>query len=170
MKKTILLLLVAVLSVATIGAQETKKAVYVIDGKHVKNFDGSQLEGKTIISWTITPEHNLHSIITSDMTSGKDVKSVKILTTEKVLQSDEPVTQSDEPVTDIIRADAGEIVYVLDGKIVPYSKIQSISSSKIDSMKVVKDKENHDFKKFADEYIKTSQIAPICVILITTKK
>ena len=55
MKKTILLLLVAVLSVATIGAQETKKAVYVIDGKHVKNFDGSQLEGKTIISWTITP-------------------------------------------------------------------------------------------------------------------
>ena len=162
MKKTILLLLVAVLSVATIGAQETKKAVYVIDGKHVKNFDGSQLEGKTIISWTITPEHNLHSIITSDMTSGKDVKSVKILTTEKVLQSD-------EPVTDIIRADAGEIVYVLDGKIVPYSKIQSISSSKIDSMKVVKDKENPVFQKFAKEYKTTANSEPKCVIFINTK-
>ena len=157
MKKTILLLLVAVLSVATIG------------GKHVKNFDGSQLEGKTIISWTITPEHNLHSIITSDMTSGKDVKSVKILTTEKVLQSYEPVTQSDEPVTDIIRADAGEIVYVLDGKIVPYSKIQSISSSKIDSMKVVKDKENPVFQKFAKEYKTTANREPKCVIFINTK-
>ena len=149
MKKTILLLLVAVLSVATIGAQ--------------------QLEGKTIISWTITPEHNLHSIITSDMTSGKDVKSVKILTTEKVLQSDEPVTQSDEPVTDIIRADAGEIVYVLDGKIVPYSKIQSISSSKIDSMKVVKDKENPVFQKFAKEYKTRANREPKCVIFINTK-
>ena len=146
MKKTILLLLVAVLSVATIGAQ-----------------------GKTIISWTITPEHNLHSIITSDMTSGKDVKSVKILTTEKVLQSDEPVTQSDEPVTDIIRADAGEIVYVLDGKIVPYSKIQSISSSKIDSMKVVKDKENPVFQKFAKEYKTRANREPKCVIFINTK-
>ena len=168
MKKTILLLLVAVLSVATIGAQETKKAVYVIDGKHVKNFDGSQLEGKTIISWTITPEHNLHSIITSDMTSGKDVKSVKILTTEKVVQSDEPVTPG-VTTSDIIRADAGEIVYVLDGKIVPYSKIQSIPSSKIDSMKVVKDKENPDFQKFAKEYKTTANIEPKCVIFINTK-
>ena len=136
MKKTILLLLVAVLSVATIGAH---------------------------------PEHNLHSIITSDMTSGKDVKSVKILTTEKVLQSDEPVTQSDEPVTDIIRADAGEIVYVLNGKIVPYSKIQSISSSKIDSMKVVKDKENPVFHKFAKEYNTTANRESKCVIFINTK-
>lgn len=168
MKKTILLLLVAVLSVATIGAQETKKAVYVIDGKHVKNFDGSQLEGKTIISWTITPEHNLHSIITSDMTNGKDVKSVKILTTEKVVQSDESVTPG-VTTSDIIRADAGEIVYVLDGKIVPYSKIQSIPSSKIDSMKVVKDKENPDFQKFAKEYKTTANIEPKCVIFINTK-
>ena len=103
------------------------------------------------------------------MTSGKDVKSVKILTTEKVLQSDEPVTQSDEPVTDIIRADAGEIVYVLDGKIVPYSKIQSISSSKIDSMKVVKDKENPVFQKFAKEYKTTANREPKCVIFINTK-
>ena len=103
------------------------------------------------------------------MTSGKDVKSVKILTTEKVLQSDEPVTQSDEPVTDIIRADAGEIVYVLNGKIVPYSKIQSISSSKIDSMKVVKDKENPVFHKFAKEYNTTANRESKCVIFINTK-
>ena len=167
MKKTILLLLVAVLSVATIGAQETKKAVYVIDGKHVKNFDGSQLEGKTIISWTITPEHNLHSIITSDMTNGKDVKSVKVLSTSKTITSDESVSSGVS--TDVVRAEAEEIVYVLDGKIVPYSKIQSIPSSKIDSMKIVKDKDNPDFQKFAKEYKTTANREPKCVILINTK-
>ena len=158
MKKTILLLLVAVLSVATIGAQETKKAVYVIDGKHVKNFDGSQLEGKTIISWTITP----------DMTGGKEVKSVKVLSTSKAISSDESVTPG--VTTNVIRTESDEIIYVLNGRIVPYSEILSMSTSKLDSMTVIKDKENHDFKKFADEYIKTSQIAPTCVILITTKK
>ena len=167
MKKTILLLLVAVFSVATIGAQETKKAVYVIDGKHVKNFDGSQLEGKTIISWTITPEHNLHSIITSDMTSEKEVKSVKVLSTSKTIPSDE--SSSTGVSTDVVHAAEEEIVYVLDGKIVPYSIIQSIPSSKIDSMKVIKDKNNPDFQKFAKEYKTTAKREPKCVIFINTK-
>ena len=49
MKRTIILLLVAVLSVATMSAQKIKKAVYVIDGHQVENFDGSQLNGKTIV-------------------------------------------------------------------------------------------------------------------------
>ena len=167
MKKTILLLLVAVFSVATIGAQETKKAVYVIDGKHVKNFDGSQLEGKTIISWTITPEHNLHSIITSDMTGGKEVKSVKVLSTSKAISSDESVTPG--VTTNVIRTESDEIIYVLDSKIVPYSIIQSIPSSKIDSMKVIKDKNNPDFQKFAKEYKTTAKREPKCVIFINTK-
>lgn len=43
-------------------------------------------------------------------------------------------------------------------------------TSKLDSMMVVKDKENHDFKKFADEYMKTSKKIPTCVILVTTKR
>lgn len=168
MKKTILLLLVAVFSVATIGAQETKKAVYVIDGKQVENFDGSQLAGKTIVNYSIDPEHNLHSIITSDMTGGKEVKSVKVLSTSKAISSDESVTPGF--TTNVIRTESDEIIYVLNGRIVPYSEILSMSTSKLDSITVIKDKENHDFKKFADEYIKTSQKAPTCVILITTKK
>ena len=53
MKKTILFLLVALLNFATMSAQEVKKTIYVIDGKKVENFDGSQLKGKTIVNYTI---------------------------------------------------------------------------------------------------------------------
>lgn len=168
MKKSILFLLVAVISVASIHAQETRKAIYVIDGKQVEKFDGSQLKGKTIVNYSIDPEHNLHSIITSDMTGGKEVKSVKVLSTTKVDRSDASVTSG--VTTDVIRAESGEIIYVLDGKIVPYSKIHSMSSSKIESMTVVKDKDNPIFKKLADEYTKTYKKVPTCVILITSKK
>ena len=168
MKKKILLLLIAVFSISTVGAQETKKAIYVIDGKQVENFDGSQLVGKTIVNYSVDPTHNLHSIITSDLTGGKDVKSVKVLSTTKVSKSDRSDTSG--VTTDIIRAESDEIVYVLDGKIVPYSEILSIPSSKIDSMTVIKDKDNPTFQKISEEYQKKSKTAIKCVILITTKK
>lgn len=168
MKKSILFLLVVVISVASIHAQETRKAIYVIDGKQIENFDGSQLKGKTIVNYSIDPEHNLHSIITSDMTGGKEVKSVKVLSTTKVDRSNASVTSG--VTTDVIRAESDEIIYVLDGKIVPSSEIQSMSSSKIESMTVVKDKDNPTFKKLTDEYTKTNKKIPRCVILITTKK
>ena len=73
MKKMILLLLVAVLCVATMAAQETRKAIYVIDVKQIENFDGSQLVGKTIVNYSIDHAHNLHSIITSELRGGKEV-------------------------------------------------------------------------------------------------
>lgn len=168
MKKKILLLLIAVFSISTVGAQETKKAIYVIDGKQVENFDGSQLVGKTIVNYSVDPTHNLHSIITSDLTGGKDVKSVKVLSTTKVSKSDRSDTSG--VTTDIIRAESDEIVYVLDGKIVPYSEILSIPSSKIDSMTVIKDKDNPTFQKISEEYQKKSKTPIKCVILITTKK
>ena len=66
MKRTIILLLVAVLSVATMSARKIKKAVYVIDGHQVENFDGSQLNGKTIVKYSIEPVRNIHVIVTSD--------------------------------------------------------------------------------------------------------
>ena len=58
MKRIILCLLVAALSVAFVHAQETKKTIYVIDGKQVENFDGSQLVGKTIINYSINSNDN----------------------------------------------------------------------------------------------------------------
>ena len=168
MKKKILLLLVAVLSVATMGAQETRKAIYVIDGKQTENFDGSQLVGKTIVNYSIDHAHNLHSIITSELTGGKEVKSVKVLSASKTIKSDEPVNTGVS--TDIIHVKADEIAFVLDGKIVPYSEIQSLSSSKIDSMTAIRDKDNPTFQKISEEYKKKSKTPIKCVIMITTKK
>ena len=167
MKKTILFLLVAVLSVATMSAQETRKAVYVIDGKQVENFDGTQLVGKTIIDYTIDTKSNIHSIITSDLTGGKEVRSVKVLSTKKVMETDKTVEP--EVTTDVIRAEAEEIIYVVDGKIVTNSEVQALSSSQIESMTVIKNKENPVFQKFADEYKKTHKCDPKCVIVIATK-
>ncbi|MBQ7743058.1 MAG: hypothetical protein IJT90_09080 [Bacteroidaceae bacterium] len=167
MKKTILFLLVAALSVASVHAQETKKAIYVIDGKQVENFDGSQLNGKTIVNYSIDPKHNLHSIITTDMTGGKEVKSVKVLSTTKVVSSDEATAGV---TTDVVRTQHDDLVTVVDGKIVSFAEFQSLSSSDIESMTVVRDKENPVFKKFADEHMKTSKRAPACVIIIETKK
>ncbi|MDO4949428.1 MAG: hypothetical protein Q4E55_04585, partial [Bacteroidales bacterium] len=79
MKKTILFLLLAVLSVANMHAQETKKATYIIDGKAVENFDGSQLKGKTIVNYTIEPENNIHAIFTSEYELADKVGNVQIL-------------------------------------------------------------------------------------------
>lgn len=168
MKKMILSLLVAVLSVASVNAQETRKPIYWIDGKQVENFDGTQLVGKTIVSYTIETKHNIHAIITSDLAGGKDVESVKVFSTMKVNKTDTPVASG--ITTNVIRADAEEIVYILDGKIVPYSEIESLSSSRIDNMTVIKDKGSSVFMKYAKEYKKTSKAEPKCVILITTKK
>ena len=84
MKRTILFLLVAILAAATMSAQETKKTLYVIDGKAVENFDGSQLQGKTIVNYTIDSEHNIHSILTSAFdTKGRTIGKVKILSISK---------------------------------------------------------------------------------------
>ncbi len=168
MKKMIQLLFVAVLSVASVNAQAPRKTIYVIDGKQVENFDGSQLVGKTIINYSIDSTHNLHSIITSDLTEGKEVKSVKVLSTTNVSRTDKPLTSG--VTTDVIHAEADEIIYVLDGKIVPYSDIEPMSSSKIDAITVIKDKENATFKKYAEEYMKTNKKQPTCIILIETKK
>ena len=181
MKKNILLLLVAVFTVATMGAQETRKAIYVIDGKQVENFDGSQLVGKTINNYSIDSERNLHSIITSDLIT-REIKSGEsndpftrffpFLSTQKeitrVIKSGESVNTGVS--TDKIYAKAYEVVYVLDGKIVPYSEIESLSSSRIDNMTVIKDKGSSVFMKYAKEYKKSSKTEPKCVILITTKK
>lgn len=168
MKRTILFLLVATLSVASISAQESRKTIYVIDGKQVENFDGSQLTGKTIINYSIDDEKNIHSIITSDLAGDKKVKSVKVLTTEKSMKTDNPITSN--VTTDVIRANADEIIYVLDDKIVTCAEIKAMSSSNIDSMTVIKDKNNPVFQKFSQEYKKTSKVDPKCVILIATKK
>ena len=168
MKKMILLLLVAVLCVATMAAQETRKAIYVIDGKQTENFDGSQLVGKTIVNYSIDHAHNLHSIITSELTGRKEVKSVKVLSASKEVKSCD--ADNTGVSADIIHVKADEIAFVLDGKIVPYTEIQPLSSSNIESMTVIKNAQDKNFQKFSKEYMKIYKTIPKQIILIKTKK
>lgn len=91
MKKTILFLLFAVFFVANVFAQNSKNILYVIDGKHVENFDGSQLKGKTIVNYTIDPKHNTHIIITSDM-AGVNAE-IKVLSSSRTLMTDTKKTR-----------------------------------------------------------------------------
>jgi len=164
MKRTILLLLVAVLSVATMSAQETRKATYVIDGKVVADFDGSQLKGATIVSYTIEPETNIHAIFTSKYdTGGQKIGGVKILTST---EDGKEVTSGETTSESIKIKSTEEVVYVLDGKVVPFSDIKDMPSSKIASMEVIKDKENLKYIKYANE---AKVFNPKAIIKITTK-
>lgn len=165
MKKTILFLLVAVLSVATMSAQETKKAKYVIDGKQVENFDGSQLTGKIILSYNVDDKENIHSITTSDITKAKDITVLSAKDTYGI----KTTTTSSGVKTEVITADKeGDVVYVVDGKIVPYSEIKDMVSSNVVSMQVIKKKTNADYIKYAKAIIEQGGVEPKAIIKIST--
>lgn len=169
MKRTILFLLVAILAATTMSAQETKKTLYVIDGKAVENFDGSQLQGKTIVNYTIDSEHNIHSIFTSAFdTKGRTIGKVKILSISKAEDGKEAKVHNLS--SESLHIDSNEdVVFVMNGKIVPYSEIKEIPSSKIASMTVIKNKKDADYIKYANDVIKYTKADPKCIIKITTK-
>ena len=134
MKKTILFLLVALLNFATMSAQEVKKTIYVIDGKKVENFDGSQLKGKTIVNYTIDSEHNIHAIFTSDYkTNGRKIGNVKIISNS--IKEEVKEREPGKSTSESIHVDSkDEVVFVLNGNVVPYSSVKEVPSSIIVSM------------------------------------
>ena len=87
MKKVIMLLLTAVLSVAIVSAQEMRETTYYIDGQIVEKFDGTQLKGKTILNYTIDQETNTHKITTSEIVS-QNLENVKVLSSTSKVDGD----------------------------------------------------------------------------------
>lgn len=172
MKKTIMYLLFAVLAVATMSAQEATKTIYIIDGKHIGNFDGSQLKGKTIESYSIETKHdiNVHVIATS---GNKPVKDVTVLSSSRVILADSITQPYAEAYTKALKVDntnvqrisGDEAIFVLNGKVIPHSKVKEIASSNIVSMEVIKDSNNPDYIKYA----KAVKRNPKCIIKITTR-
>ncbi len=165
MKRTILFLLFAVLSVANIHAQETKNITYIVDGTKVENFDGSQLVGKTIVNYTINEEGDVHAIFTSayEAESGK-IGKVTILSGKGMAYTTEKENAEDTEMR--VRAEKPEdILCVVDGKIVSQTELQNMSPSQIDSMTVIKDKTFPDYIKYSTE----AGQAPNAVIIIKTK-
>lgn len=172
MKKIIMYLLFAVLAVPTMSAQEETKTIYIIDGKHIENFDGSQLKGKTIESYSIdtTQNVNVHVIATS---GNKPIRDVTVLSSSSVIPADSIKQSYAEKYanalkidnTNVQRVSGDDAIFVLNGKVVPTSKIKEIASSNIVSMEVIKDTNNPDYIKYA----KVVKRNPKCVIKITTR-
>ena len=154
MKRIIATTIIAVLlSVISLSAQEVK-ATYIIDGKKVENFNGSQLAGKTITSYTVND--NVHVVFTTDFNE-QTPTGVKVIST----------TTSDKgPADDTIKlrgVEGHEIVYVIDGKVTSSEKFMSTSTSNIESVSIIKSKDDPDFEKYANANTEA-------VIMIITKK
>lgn len=85
------------------------------------------------------------------------------------------VSDSTKVETEVIQDKENQIVYVVNGKIVPYSEIKDMPSSKIVSIAVIKNKQDPEFLKlseylkYAKDAIKYGKLDPKCIIKITTK-
>lgn len=140
MKRIIATTIITVLiSVINISAQELK-ATYVIDGQKVENFNGSQLKGKTITSYTVND--NVHVIFTTDYNEQTST-DVKVITTTK------PVKGATGDTIRLRGVDGHEIVYVIDGKVTSSEEFKSMSTSNIESISIIKSKDDPDFQKYA---------------------
>lgn len=169
MKRTVLFLAIAIISVACLAAENVKVPTYIINGKKVENFDGSQLKGKTIANYyTIGEGNNVHVILTDDYVASKrGVKKVSVVQSVRPSKDGESITSS----VDVSHYLSGEAVFVLDGKLVSVSEFTSLKPSALSTVKVIKDKNNADFKKYAEEAKKqsTTGVEPKCIIMATSK-
>ena len=168
MKRLTVLLAAAVICVASAFAESVKTTpVYVIDGKKVEHFDGSQLVGKTIANYHVDDEKNVHVILTAEYVGSKAVKKVSVVQSTRPLKDGESVNRSQDAGYYL----PGETVFVLDGKLISVSEFTSLKPSVLSSVKVIKDKDNAEFKKYSVEMKKSSTtgVEPKCVVLVTSK-
>ena len=131
MKRTVIFWLAALFAIASLSAQEVKPARYIINGKVVKEFDGSQLVGQTITHYRLDGEHNAHIIFTSAYQG--DTETMK----KEAQATLEGVTKGKISALTIHDGEAKpkadqseENIYVINGKVVPYSEFKELSSNK----------------------------------------
>ena len=122
-----------ILKAAPLTAAVDTLNYYVINGQPVDKFDGSQLEGKTIVSYDIT-------IITPP--DQGPVRVHEILTEG---YSHPPVSVQIRPtgVSELV-----DLVYVIDGKQVSKKDFEQLNPAEIKSMTVVKNGSMEEVKKY----------------------
>lgn len=168
MKRVFFFWLAALFAIAGLQAQEVKPARYIIDGKAVKDFNGSQLIGQTITSYSLDEEHNIHIIFTSAYKGDAETMKKKL----KGTLVDVSTVKADVIVLHDGEAKAwqpGKGIYVINGKVVPYSELKELSSYKIVSMTVIKNKQHPDYVKYARDAVKYGGVDPEALVIITTK-
>lgn len=173
MKQIIVIVIIAIFSAMNLVAQNSKKAIHIIDGVYVENFDGSQLVGKTIKSYSIDTEDNINVIFTSDYTKGGEMATVevkKVLASIKMDTGDMLTVSKVGPQVTVVNVDGKgsaledkTIVFVVDGKEVTPTFFNGLDPQNIKSIEIVNNKSSENFKKYAKE--NTSK-----VMIIATKE
>ena len=112
---------------------------YVIDERPVENFDGSQLAGKTIVSYEITK-----------VDDDKTVIQVHTIRTKDTRMPTDPI-------------------YVIDGKKATKEDFENLNASAIKSVSVVKSSSRDSYKNLSGEDIQQYEGWENGVILVKTK-
>lgn len=97
---------------------------YVIDNKPVENFDGSQLEGRKIESYSIT-------VVTNDPEKPAKVYRLHEIVTDQGSKPAQPL-------------------YIIDGKIVTEADFQGLDPKSIESLTVLKGNRAQAYEKYGN--------------------
>lgn len=154
MKRIIATAIIAVLISATSLSAQEIKTTYIIDGQKIESFDGSQLAGRTITSYTV--DGNVHVVFTTDFKEQAPA-GVKVISVTK------PDNGEADDTIKVHGVNLEGIVYVIDGEVTSPNKFMSMSASNIESMSIIKSKDDLFFKKFANANTEA-------VIMISTKE
>lgn len=136
MRKHILTAILCFACLFSLSAQnKTTGTVFIVNGRTIENFDGSQIVGKTIKSYvvkdgvhTITTTDGNDEIIVAGYANGSQKSSLKVRTEEGM-----------------------DPIIVCDGKVISKAEMQAIDVQNIESITVVKDPETELFKKYCKE-------------------
>lgn len=167
MTTTILSALCAIaLGTVNISATTDTVNVYTVDYQQVKDFDGSQLVGKKIESYTINTLDaiepgkvmKVHFIITDAAPAIKDSDPQVIFSGQ--------ISEGQEPSIKIVQVNQNDLppVFIVDGEIVSKDYIDKLSPKNISSMEILKGNSG------TEVYEKYGIPASSGVVLIHTKK
>ena len=159
MKRFIITIFCAALFMASSSAQTSKTTEkYIIDGREITNFDGSQLKDKVILDYKIEPgtECFVHRITTADGVK-KSNKVVDITRIEIPNQADEGANKGKYKI--VIKKD--KLLYIVDG-VEKKNGLESIDPTNIASVTV--------FKPGSKEALSYGEAGKNGVVIIKTRK
>ena len=162
--KRLIAILLGILLFSGFCLGQEKAPVYIIDGKVVENFDGSQLKGKTVTDYQISTveregvKMELHTITTRQKSSFS-IQSGKSFFSGPKIKLD--TLNLDAIGIHVIGEDLTakeDILYIIDGERKGSDALESLPSSRIKNISILK----------SDEAMKTYNYPT--VIKIETKK
>ena len=149
MKRIITVAFLLIASSALWG-QTNNKAIYVIDGKRIENFDGSQLVNHRITGYTIDAKTNTH-VITTHLENA-------------CIQSMPPEFIGGQNASYIDRKGR---VYVLEGNFVDTNFIKSLNKGNYIKIREITDRNDKAFELYSNMLKKYSNKEPKTIMLYT---